>query len=413
MKKNIIYVGVVLGGMIFPFSVQASPVEMLKDGKFYGDIRYRYEHVEDKAFTKDATASTTRSKIGFTTAEYRSLQLSTEIEWVKNIGARRHNDTVNRKTTYPVVADPSVFALNELWLSYKGMPDSAVKLGRQRINLDNQRFVGAVGWRQNDQVFDAVVVQNHSLPKTAFFYSYIDRTHRIFSRYNPAGETGSKTHLGQISYTHAAWLKATAYGYLIDMDKLPALASKTYGLRLTGDVPLQKDGITLFYEAEAATQGDYGRNPANYREGYYHAAFGAKRGGFSVKGGFESLGGNGTNALQTPLATLHAHNGWADKFLGTPAMGLEDFYGKVSYKIGDKGGLFEGVKMDFHVHRFGPENGSGFYGSEWDAQIGREFDFPEGMPLEKYAITFKYADYNAKGLFADTQKFWLTIGTKF
>jgi hypothetical protein len=29
-------------------------------------------------------------------------------------------------------------------------------LGRQRINLDDQRFVGSVGWRQNEQTFDAV-----------------------------------------------------------------------------------------------------------------------------------------------------------------------------------------------------------------------------------------------------------------
>ena len=43
-----------------------------------------------------------------------------------------------------------------------------------------------------------------------------------------------------------------------------------------------------------------------------------------MKLGFERLEGNGTVALQTPLATLHAFNGWADKFLSTPANGLRD-----------------------------------------------------------------------------------------
>ncbi|QKK06212.1 MAG: alginate export family protein [Pseudomonadota bacterium] len=413
MKKNITTIAMVLAGLTFPLSAQASPAEILKDGKLYGDIRYRYEHVDDDAFVKDSGASTIRTKLGYTTAEYQNFQGSAELEWVENIGTRRHNDMVNGKGSYPVIADPTIFNLNELWLSYKGVPDSSAKIGRQRINLDNQRFVGAVGWRQNDQVFDSVVLQNSALPKTTVFYSYIDRVHRIFSRHNPLGESGSKTHLGQISYNHAAWLKATAYGYLIDMDRLPGLASKTYGLRLTGDIPLQKHDFTLFYEAEAATQSDYGRNPANYREDYYHAALGVKQGGLSVKAGFESLGGNGVNALQTPLATLHAHNGWADKFLATPVMGLEDFYGKISYKIGEKGKAFAGTKIDFHLHRFGPESGSGFYGSEWDAQITRDFDLPEGMGLKKYSLGLKFSDYHAKGLFADTQKIWLTIGTKF
>lgn len=413
MKKNMMVVATALSCLVFPLAVEASPADMLKDGKFYGSARYRYEHVDDNAFAKDSNASTILTKLGFQSAEYQSFQAGAELELVENIGTRRHNDTVNGKGTYPVIADPTVFNLNEMWLSYKGIPDSSVKLGRQRINLDNQRFVGAVGWRQNDQVFDSVVVQNRSLPKTVLFYSYIDRTHRIFSRHHPLGETGGKTHLGQVSYAHAAWLKATIYGYWIDMDRLPGLASKTYGVRATGDIPLQQDGITLFYEAEAATQSDYGRNPANYREEFYHAAAGLKRGGFFIGGGFESLGGSGVNALQTPLATLHAHNGWADKFLTTPAMGLEDFYGKISYKIGEKGEALQGTKIDFHLHRFGPENGSGFYGSEWNAQIGRDFDFPQWMPLKQYSVSLKYADYNAKGLFADTQKLWLTIGTKF
>ena len=42
-------------------------------------------------------------------------------------------------------------------------------------------------------------------------------------------------------------------------------------------------------------------------------------GALEFKLGYEELGSNaGLYGLQTPLATLHAFNGWADKFLVTP-----------------------------------------------------------------------------------------------
>jgi hypothetical protein len=43
--------------------------------------------------------------------------------------------------------------------------------------------------------------------------------------------------------------------------------------------------------------------------------------------GYESLGSdNGLYGLQTPYATKHAFNGWADQFLVTPKDGLVDQY---------------------------------------------------------------------------------------
>ncbi len=43
--------------------------------------------------------------------------------------------------------------------------------------------------------------------------------------------------------------------------------------------------------------------------------------------GYELLGSDdGVAAFQTPLATLHKFNGFADQFLVTPAGGLQDIY---------------------------------------------------------------------------------------
>ena len=52
--------------------------------------------------------------------------------------------------------------------------------------------------------------------------------------------------------------------------------------------------------------------------------------GFRV--GWERLSGSEREGqFQTPLATLHAFNGWADKFLSTPVNGIEDLYFRVRW----------------------------------------------------------------------------------
>ena len=68
-----------------------------------------------------------------------------------------YNSTTNGKTTYPAVADPETYEINRLQLTNTRIPMTTVTLGRQRIVLDDQRFVGNVGWRQNEQTFDRCV----------------------------------------------------------------------------------------------------------------------------------------------------------------------------------------------------------------------------------------------------------------
>ena len=297
---------------------------IVKDGRFFGEARYRYEYVDQNGpapITDNAKASTIRTNVGFETGTYKNFQALIEAQFVGNIGANDFNDTVNGETSYPVVADPDTTEINQAWLSYAGIPDTQIKAGRQGINIDNQRFIGTVGWRQNDQTFDSVMLTNSSIPGLDLAYTYVWNINRIFGGDHPLGDLDTETHALHAAYKIADWLTLTGYGYWLDIDLAPALSSKTFGVRLTGDVPLN-DNWNFFYEAEAATQDDHGNNTASYNEKYYHLAPGIKGHGWTFQLGYEELGGDGTNAFQTPLATLHKFNGWADKFLSTPANGL-------------------------------------------------------------------------------------------
>lgn len=387
--------------------------DIITKGTFYGDIRYRYETVDQDGFTQDAHASTLRSRLGFKTGLYRDFQGNIEFDVVGNIGADDYNDSINGLTQYPLIADPATEALNQLWISWAGLPDTNIKLGRQTINIDNQRFVGTVGWRQNDQTFDALTIENKSFKDVTLQYHYVDTVNRIFGHDHPLGDYEGTTHLAHAAYGFKPWLNIAGYGYWMDFDLAPASSSRTFGVRLTGEQPLN-ESWKFTYEAEAATQSDHGNNTASYDEAYYHLSPALKYGGLTLGLGYESLGGDGTSAFQTPLATLHAFNGWADKFLTTPANGLEDAYAKVSYKVSGVHPWVDTTVLDAVYHDFNAEDTSSDYGTEWNLQISRTFKTEEKTyPFKEWTVAVKYADYDADDLFTDTQKVWFTIGTKF
>lgn len=387
---------------------------IVKEGHFFGEARYRYEHVDQDGIANDADASTLRTNIGFKTGAYRDFQALIEAQFVGNIGANDFNDTVNGKTTYPVVADPDTAEINQAWLSWSGIPDTVIQAGRQGINIDNQRFVGTVGWRQNDQTFDALQITNSSLDNLSLQYAYVGNVNRIFGDDNTLGDLDSEVHIANAAYKFANWLKLTGYGYWIELDRLAARSSQTLGVRATGHAAITDDW-TFFYEAEAATQDDYANNTASYDEGYYHLAPGIKGKGFTFKAGYEVLGSDGTNAFQTPLATLHKFNGWADAFLNTPNAGLEDTYVSASYQTSGTNTAFDGTKITAVYHDFDSNNSSsGDFGDELDLSISKSFTLPDaGQPFEKVNVLLKYADYDGNSGVASREKFWLQIGVKF
>ena len=129
--------------------------KMVTDGKASVDFRYRYEFVDQEGFDKDAKASTLRSRLTLASAPLNGFSALLEADDVRSVGSDDYNSTDNGNTQYPVVADPEGTDLNQAWLKYAA-ENAAGTLGRQRILHDNQRFVGGVAWRQNEQTYDGL-----------------------------------------------------------------------------------------------------------------------------------------------------------------------------------------------------------------------------------------------------------------
>ncbi len=139
-------------------SVSEDLTKAVSEGSIKLDLRYRFEKVDDDAFNKDANASTLRSRVTFQTANVKGISVLAEFDNVSYVGNDNFNSTSNGVLDRPVVADPKGTEVNQAWLKY-AWNDLSGAYGRQRILHGNQRFVGGVAWRQNEQTYDGFRVQ--------------------------------------------------------------------------------------------------------------------------------------------------------------------------------------------------------------------------------------------------------------
>ncbi|MFA7593391.1 MAG: alginate export family protein [Thiohalobacteraceae bacterium] len=387
-----------------------SLLQAVIDGKAYGQVRPRYEFVDDEVLSDKAHAFTMRTRLGYKTAGWNRFSAVVEFEDVRAFGSEKFNSTVNGHTQYPVVLDPESTEVNQVFLAYSGLADSTLQLGRQYISFDNERWVGPVGWRQNSVTMDAFTVSNQSLPDTTIFYGYVDNVNRLFGEDHPTfSDWDMNSHLVHVTYNGLAFAKIVGYGYFLDFQDpaFEALSTRTLGLRLDGSHAIS-DTMKLLYTAEYADQTDY----ADGRPGdadYYWLTLGLGFKQFEVKLNQERLSGNGTYSLSTPLATVHAQNGWADKFLANPVDGLIDTSVAASTAVA-------GVKLTAVYHDYQSDNSSYDYGDEWNLLAVK--------PINKnLKVLAKYADYSADknttnvarnpAQRTDVQKFWLMADFTF
>jgi hypothetical protein len=300
-----------------------------------------------------------------------------------------------------VIADPKGADLNQLYLDYGFSDESKARFGRQRILLDNQRFVGGVGWRQNEQTYDALTFTTKAISKTSLSYSYVGTVHRIFGEGVLAGSNNVDAHLlnAKISLNDA-W-SVTPYYYYIDNKDTAVSSTATAGARFAGHVKAGEGKVALV--GEYATQQDTGNNPVDFDADYVHlSGMWSMANGLSLGVAYENLGGDVLPgmAFRTPFATLHAFQGWADKFLSTPDAGISDVFATVKFKAG-KWNL-TGV-----YHDFSSDVGSTDYGTEFDVAAATKIS-------ANYSILFKGAFFSGEpGGIADTNKFWIMFTANY
>jgi hypothetical protein len=403
--------GMALALLATSFAAQADDLGTLRYAFSGGtpnlDVRARYERVDQDNALNTANAGTVRTRLGYTTGKWNLFDAMVEMENIVALGGGAYNN--NRpggNTAFPVVADPAGTELNQAWLRYAGIPGTVLKYGRQRIILDNARFIGNVGWRQNEATFDAYLGTNTLVPTTTITYAFLTDVNTVtFADLRLHG------HVANVAFAPLDEIALSAYAYLLDWDasatSAPAAAttfappqredSKSIGLRATGSVPVGP--VKLGYAAEYARQSSY-QDSAIHGSNYELAEISVTGAGATGKLGFEVLGGDGTDSFQTPLATLHAFQGWADQFLVTPRAGIRELYVSGAYTIAK-------VALLARWSKFDADEGGARFGSEIDAQV----TYPINDSL---MLGAKYADFSADTApLVDTAKTWAWVEYKF
>ncbi len=384
----------------------------LSESKPIFDARVRYEDVDQTPLAEDADAQTLRVRLGFETGKAWNTTFLAEGEVIADLAGKYRDDPSRaRNAAYPVVTDPESEEINRLQLVNTSLPGTTVTLGRQRIALDDQRFVGNSPWRQNEQTLDAVRIVNKPTSSLTLDGTYLTQVNRIFGRESPQGRYHGDGVLANAAYQFG-FGKLSAFGYWLDFDHLngvPAaldpirVSSETFGTRFAGERPLSK--IKVAYAASFARQTDYGSNPLDFDLDYYSAEVTGTYRQYSVTLGQEVMEGNGTVGFSTPLATLHRFHGWADKFLTTPANGIDDKYVSLGYLA--KGiALLDTLSATVVYRDFKSQRLSQDLGDEIDLQLQAKYQRFVG--LAKVAL-YEANEGRTPAAYQDTTKFWLQL----
>lgn len=414
MKRGNNFLLVSLLALLLPLATMAAGEESATDlgsaitsGKAGISGRYRYEHVDQDNALKDANASTLRFRLNYRTGQWRGWSAFAEFDHVFHVLVDDFNSgggTSPNRTEYSVVADPEGSDLNQLYVDLDPNDDWKYRFGRQRINLDNQRFVGGVGWRQNEQTYDALTLNTTAIAKTTLSYSYVGYVRRIFGQTVPAGKANVDGHLFNARIGVSEDISITPYLYSLDFADVVASSSITFGARAVGSHPF---GSGKFgWTAEIARQADAGDNPTGYDADYWHlTASYAAGNGMTLGLGYEVLGADSGAGIgfSTPLATLHAFNGWADQFLSTPGAGLEDLYVTFRFPVAK-------WNLTAVYHDFSSDTGSFDYGDEIDLSGALKLG-------ERYSLLLKAAFFGADSSSplanVDTNKFWIMLTASY
>ena len=389
-----------------------SLLEAIQHGKPMTNVRLRYENVDQGNRSETGKALTLRSLVGWQTAAFHDFSLGVQLidvaKFVDDYDERDLGLPQSGHANYPIIADPDVTDVNQLYLDWTGFADTRVRAGRQQVNLDNVRFIGDIGFRQVMQVFDGVSLLNHSLPKTDLYLAHFGRVRQISTRHREGD-----LDIVNLKYHLTPATSVTGYGYFSNFDN-PTIgpdsvlgpgtdqSSKSLGLRLEGSQPAA-DVWKLLYNAEYVRQTDYADGDSRVDAYYGRLGAGAMLGSWYARADYELLSSNdGQYAFQTPFGTNHLFQGWADMFLITPAQGIKDSY----LSLGGKPASSWQLLGEYHV--FKSDEGNISYGKELDLAVAY-------IVNSKLLAKIEYANFKEDDELAgparkpDTEKVWLTM----
>jgi hypothetical protein len=375
--------------------VATSRVDAFRDRLVtFADVRFRFDSAS-VASRGEASAASVRVRSGFEAPLGPRATALLELEGVAVLG---DGPTAGGGR---LMFDEPGLEVNRAQVTYDAGPARVIG-GRQRLELDDERFVGSAGFRQNEQTFDAVRFVAHPNARVTIDAAYVWQV----NRFNQSSLSGNAALLDvgvQLPFGHA-----TVFHHVLDLagDRRGVRDARasvvTSGVRLRGRH--ERGGLGIEWRADYAIQRDHGDNPFDYRAAYKRVVVRADTDRLSVGAGMEHLGSDGLRAFQTPLGSNHAFQGSADLFLVTPPQGVEDVWFEATRRLHIVGPLRNVTLLARH-HWFESVTTQRPSGVEWNLSAAGS--------LQGYRLTLEHAAYTAETFGADTERTWFTIARAF
>lgn len=365
-----------------------------------GDARLRLEQVDDEAFREESLAVTLAARASIEAALSPTLWALVEAEGVAALGDD-YADGTEVRAFQPVIPDRETLEVNRAQLLYKAAEGLDLTLGRQHIALDDERFVGRVGFRQNEQTYDAARLSWSPRPGWNADISYVWQVNSFLGSASAHGPLEGENTLVNMSVATRLG-QATTFLYALDfaVDDGPATESLTTGVRLAGRA--DHDDVGIDWEAAAAEQTQDGQAGD---AAYALVGFRGRVGAFSARYRYESLGSyDGTAAFQTPLGTNHKFQGMTDVFAVTPPDGVREWLVATSAALGQIGPA-RGVTLAISWSDFAAARDGRSYGQEWSASFNAK--------IGDIGFGIDFARYEEKGFGSDQRRLWLTAARQF
>lgn len=336
--------------------------------------RLRYANVDDENSSQAASLLLR----GTLESEWNNVFGSTlEVDAVGSVFQDDHSDGVNFND-HSLIPDPPGTEINQVFIS-ANMESVRINLGRQRINFDNQRFIGGNGFWQNEQTFDALLAQSKIASNSNFIYSYIANANRIFGDdadqktitsppdyygnqvtvelqpHELLGDHRHNSHLARLEWNEWDYTRVVAYGFRIENIDLPDSSNNTLGISYNFNYKI--NSIKYRVQIEAAQQNRFEINADNLN--YYLIDFGLGINTYEINARYEILGSHNNAAFVTPLGSHHDFEGWSDEIGNTPNTGVRN----------------SSIGLLWRASPFRIETSYHFFEDDQQRQnIGREFD---------------------------------------
>ncbi len=250
------------------------------------------------------------------------------------------------------VADENGFSLHQAWADVLLVTDLSLKIGRQEIVYDDQRFFGNVGWAQQGRSHDAAILKYEpAFMKLHFGAAYNQDKEALIENILTTNTYKSL----QYVWLHKDWEKLSAsflflnngLQYIDELDdaKNETRYSQTAGIHLKAKVDKFNFASNLYYQLGK----DVADNDLNAYLLSLEANYSAMEnltiglGGELQSGNDYGAPSNGKNKAFNPLyGTNHKFNGFMDYFyVGNHInnVGLVDLFGNIKYSFNKKSNI--------------------------------------------------------------------------